>query len=58
MAIAGVPQNDAMVARLKRRFAERFGEAIRTDVAFVDTIELSAGGKLRPVVSLVRAANE
>jgi len=58
VAIAGVPQNDAMAARLKRRFAERFGETIRTDVAFVDTIELSAGGKLRPVVSLVRAANE
>jgi phenylacetate-CoA ligase len=58
VAIAGVPPSDDLAARLKRRFAERFGAATRTDIAFVDAIELSSGGKLRPVISLVHAAQE
>lgn len=58
VAIVGVTHDDGIADRVRRRFRERFGEVVRTDVDFVDAIEPSAGGKIRPVISLVRAAGE
>ena len=58
VAIVGVTHDDGIADRVRRRFRERFGEVVRTDVDFVDAIEPSAGGKMRPVISQVRSANE
>jgi phenylacetate-CoA ligase len=58
VAIVGATHDAGIADRVKRRFRERFGNGVRTDVDFVNAIEPSAGGKVRPVVSLVRAPNE
>jgi phenylacetate-CoA ligase len=42
---------DALRARLATRFIERFGEGTTIDVAFVDSMPRTPGGKVRRVVS-------
>lgn len=39
-------------ARIARKFAERFGPEVRTDITFVAELPRTAGGKLRPVLAL------
>ncbi len=41
-------------ARIRQKFAERFGPEVSTDIAFVDELPRTAGGKLRPVLALRR----
>jgi phenylacetate-CoA ligase len=53
VAIAGVAENETLVQRVAAGFKERFGPAVSVDVAFVDAIAPSVGGKIRPVISLV-----
>jgi len=51
MAACDRPQTSARIAA---KFARRFGEEISTDIAFVDELPRTAGGKLRPVLALRR----
>ena len=53
VAIAGVTEDAMLAERIVGRFKERFGEPVSIDVSFVESIEPSVGGKIRPVVSLV-----
>jgi len=40
--------------RVAARFLERFGSEARADISFVDAIDRTAGGKSRPVISMIR----
>lgn len=42
---------EAFRAGVERRFAERLGPGVRTQVHFVDTLPRTSGGKLRTVIS-------
>jgi hypothetical protein len=33
-------------------FARKFGEGVTADISFVDSVERTAGGKVRPILSL------
>ena len=41
-----------MSARVAENFTRTFGPEIRTDISFVDSIPRTAGGKVRPVLSM------
>lgn len=56
VAFAGIAENSVLAERIVGRFKDRFGQAVCVDVAFVDAIEPSVGGKIRPVISLVGSA--
>jgi phenylacetate-CoA ligase len=40
--------------RVAAKFAERFGSEISTDISFVDSIDRTASGKSRPVISMTQ----
>ena len=40
--------------RVAATFAERFGSEVSTDISFVDTIDRTASGKSRPVISMTQ----
>jgi phenylacetate-CoA ligase len=44
--------DEELEQRVRSRFAERFGADVSVDVRFVERVEPSAGGKVRPVISL------
>jgi phenylacetate-CoA ligase len=52
--IVGGDDRAALQARLVARFTERFGAGARVEIAFVDAIEPSRRGKVRPVISRVQ----
>lgn len=53
-----VTSGSADLEKLKKRvvtkFVERFGTDVSVDIAFVDSIDRTASGKFRPVISTVR----
>lgn len=53
VSIAGGQDRASLESRVRGRFAERFGPDVRVELAFVDAIEPSKSGKVRPVMSLV-----
>ena len=53
IAIEMHTRDDDLEARIRRKFSETFGE-VGVDVRFVDLIEPTQGGKVRPVVSMVK----
>jgi len=55
VAIAGVTGDAMLAERIVGRFRDRFGPAVSVDVTFVESIEPSVGGKIRPVISLVES---
>lgn len=40
--------------RVSAKFAERFGTEVTADISFVDSIDRTASGKFRPVISMVQ----
>jgi phenylacetate-CoA ligase len=40
--------------RVATGFAERFGSEVSTDISFVDSIDRTASGKFRPVISMTQ----
>ena len=40
--------------RVAAKFAERFGSEVSTDISFVDSIDRTASGKTRPVISMAQ----
>lgn len=57
VSVVGSGERDDLSARLRERFAERFGANVRAEIAFVDSIEPTPGGKIRPVISLLTSGN-
>jgi phenylacetate-CoA ligase len=55
VSIVGGSNRAELCVRLRKRFAERFGANVRVDIAYVDTIQPSPGGKVRPVISITTA---
>lgn len=53
VAIAGMAENTILAERIIGLFRDRFGQGVTVDVTFVDSIEPSVGGKIRPIISLV-----
>jgi phenylacetate-CoA ligase len=43
--------------RVAAKFAERFGSEISTDISFVDSIDRTASGKSRPVISMTQKSS-
>ena len=39
--------------RVTAKFAERFGSEVSTDISFVDSIDRTASGKFKPVISMI-----
>jgi phenylacetate-coenzyme A ligase PaaK-like adenylate-forming protein len=54
--IVGRDDRAGIRARVTKRFAERFGHNVRMQVSFVDGIAPTPGGKVKPVVSLMKAS--
>jgi phenylacetate-coenzyme A ligase PaaK-like adenylate-forming protein len=40
--------------RVAAGFAERFGSEVSADISFVESIDRTAGGKARPVISMTQ----
>jgi phenylacetate-CoA ligase len=40
--------------RVAAKFTERFGSEVSTDISFVDSIDRTASGKYRPVISMAQ----
>lgn len=40
--------------RITAKFAERFGNEVRTDISFADSIDRTVSGKFRPVISMTQ----
>jgi phenylacetate-CoA ligase len=55
VAMLGVAEDCELTDRIRKRFIERFGD-VTVEFSFVDAIEPSAGGKMRPVISLARGS--
>jgi hypothetical protein len=51
---ARTAEKAALRERVLGKFAERFGADVAVALAFVDSIDRTAGGKTRPVISLRR----
>jgi phenylacetate-CoA ligase len=43
-----------LTERVAARFAERFGSEVSTDISFADSIDRTASGKARPVISMTQ----
>ena len=43
--------------RVAAGFAERFGSEVSTEISFVDSIDRTAGGKARPVISMTQPSH-
>ncbi len=54
MVVAETCNRPQLAQVIGRRFAEKFGQEVKTDVSFVPSIPLTAGGKHRTVISLVQ----
>lgn len=50
ISIVGGADRASLTSRLVRQFTERFGAGISVDINFVDVIQPSPGGKVRPVI--------
>jgi phenylacetate-CoA ligase len=48
--VSGDADRPAMARRIADRFAAAFGEALAVKVLFVDSVEMTVGGKINPVV--------
>ena len=57
VALVGGDDRTELMSRLRGRFAERFGPETELDVSFVNAIEPTGSGKIRPVRSLIRGAS-
>jgi phenylacetate-CoA ligase len=44
-------------ARITAKFAERFGNEVKTDISFVDSIDRTISGKFRPVISMTQKSS-
>jgi phenylacetate-CoA ligase len=55
VSIVGGDDPVGISERLKKRFAQRFGADVRVNISFVERVEPSLGGKVRPVISLMTA---
>ncbi|HUQ19891.1 MAG TPA: hypothetical protein VM099_09790, partial [Gemmatimonadaceae bacterium] len=53
VAIVGGDDHSAVCERLMKRFQTAFGDNVRVNFSFVDSIAPSKGGKVRPILSLV-----
>jgi phenylacetate-CoA ligase len=49
---SGTVDRQKLKERITAKFAERFGNEVRTDISFVDSIDRTASGKFRQVISL------
>ncbi len=54
MVVAETCNRPQLAQVIVRRFAEKFGQEVKTDVTFVPSIPFTAGGKHRTVISLVQ----
>lgn len=53
VAIVAASDREAMSTRVGAKFRERFGSSAQVEITFVDSIEPSRSGKVRPVISLI-----
>ncbi len=58
VAIVGGDDREGLRDRLTKRFESSFGPNVRVNFSFVDSITPSAGGKVRPVLSLVTSGSK
>jgi len=49
-----VADRQKLKERVAAKFAERFGSEVSTDISFVDSIDRTASGKYRPVISMAQ----
>ncbi|MCL4393703.1 MAG: hypothetical protein M1482_02635 [Chloroflexi bacterium] len=50
----GAADRPAMAGRITARFADLFAATVAVQVRFVDSVQMTAGGKINPVVPLRR----
>jgi phenylacetate-coenzyme A ligase PaaK-like adenylate-forming protein len=49
-----VANQQKLKERVAAKFADRFGGEVSTDIFFVDSIDRTASGKFRPVISMTQ----